>query len=277
MKKFKETSLKIIIWACGLFVFLLCVAMIVYIFVRGLPYINLKLITTAPSVLRGTDGILPMILNTLYIIIITLLIATPIVIGAAIYLNEYAKSTNKLVKMIEFTIVTLAGIPSIIYGLFGFMFFVTFLKLSMSILAGALTLTIITLPIIIRTTQEALKTVPEQYRDGALALGAPKSYMIKTILIPSAMTGIVTAVILSIGRIVGESAALIFTAGIGYSLPSNAFTHIFKSGATLTVQLYQYLALGKNLDVCFAIASVLILVILFVNYSTKRISKKLKK
>lgn len=277
MKKINEIFLKILIWACGLFVFLLCLSMIVYIFVRGLPYISLQLLTSAPSVLRGTEGILPMIINTLYIIIITLLIATPIGIGAAIYLNEYAKNTSRFVHAIEFTIETLAGIPSIIYGLFGFMFFVTFLKLQMSILSGALTLAIITLPIMIRTTQESLKTVPDHYREGALALGAPKSYMIKTILVPCAMPGIVTAIILSIGRIVGESAALIFTAGIGYSLPANAFTHIFKSGATLTVQLYQYLALGKDLDVCFAIAAVLIVIILIVNYSTKKISNRLKK
>ncbi len=277
MRKLKDSIIKILIWGCGLSVFILAISMIVYVFIRGLPHLTLKLVTTATSVLKGTEGILPMIINTLYVIIITLLISTPIGIGAAIYLNEYSKSTSKIVGIIEFTIETLAGIPSIIYGLFGFMFFVSFLHLKMSILSGALTVGIIILPLIIRTTQESLKTVPQLYREGSLALGATKLYLIKSILIPYAMPGIVTSVILSIGRIVGESAALIFTAGIGYSLPNGLFSHLSKSGATLTVQLYQYLAVGKDLSICFAIASVLMIVILIVNFSTKYISKKLIK
>ena len=277
MKKLTDSILKTMIWASGLFVLVLSVSLVGYIFVRGLPYVTLKLLTTAPSELKGTYGILPMILNTIYIIVITLLISTPIGIGAAIYLNEYSKSTNKLVKVIEFTIETLAGIPSIIYGLFGFMFFVTFLKLRMSILSGALTVAIVILPTIIRTTQESLKTVPENYREGSLALGSSKFQLIRTILVPSAMPGIITAIILSIGRIVGESAALIFTSGIGYSMPKGVFSHLFKSGATLTVQLYQYLARGESLDVCFAIAAILIFIVLIVNISTKYLSKKLAK
>lgn len=277
MKRKNDLILKIIIWGCGLFVFILSLSMVIYILVRGLPYLDYKLISTAPSELKHTIGILPMIINTLFIIVIALLFSTPVGIGAAIYINEYAKRSSKIVKSIEFSIETLAGIPSIIYGLFGFMFFVMFLNLKMSILSGSLTVAIIVLPTIIRTTQESLKTVPASYREGALALGSGKFYLIKTILIPCSLQGIVTSVILSIGRIIGESAALIFTAGIGYSMPRNLFSHIFKSGASLTVQLYQYATRGESLDICFAIATILIIIILIINLSTRYISNKFTK
>ena len=277
MKRTSDKLLKCLIWACGLFVAAISVGMIVYIVVRGLPYLSWSLLTTAPSELKGTIGILPMIINTIYIIVITLLIATPIGVGAAIYLNEYARSTSRVVRAIEFTIETLSGIPSIIYGLFGYMFFSIFMGLKVSILSGALTVAIVTLPLIIRTTQESLKTVPDSYREGALALGAKKLHLIFTILLPCAMPGIITSVILSIGRIIGESAALIFTAGIGYSLPKGLFSHIGKSGATLTVQLYQYASRGESLTVCFAVATILILVVLLLNLSTKYISSKFMK
>ncbi len=272
-----DTLIKIAIYlSAGICVSVL-VAMIGYILYRGFPMLNFEFISTSPSTLKNTFGILPNIINTLYIIVITIVIATPLGIGAAIYLNEYAKK-GKLVTVIEFTTETLAGIPSVIYGLFGFVFFCTFLKLQYSIIAGSLTLTIMVLPLIIRTTQEALKTVPPSYREGALGIGATKWYTIRTILLPSAMRGIMTAVILSIGRIVGESAALIFTAGIGTVLPKTFMgylSHGANSGATLTVQLYQYAGRGEN-DVAFGIAAVLIIIVFIINMITNLFGKTKK-
>lgn len=261
-----DTILKVAIYLCTALCIGVLVFIIGYILYRGLPVISLEFLSTAPSTLKNTYGILPNIINTLYIIVITIVIATPLGIGAAVYLNEYAKK-GKVVKAIEFTTETLAGIPSIIYGLFGFVFFCTFLKLQYSIISGSLTLTIMVLPIIIRTTQEALKTVPISYREGALGIGATKWYTIRTILIPSAMRGIMTSVILSIGRIVGESAALIFTAGIGTVLPKTLMQyakHGMNSGATLTVQLYQYAGRGEN-DIAFGVATVLVVIVLIIN------------
>ncbi len=250
-----DILVKTIIWICGILILLMLFSIVLYVFFKGLPNISWELLSTAPSEYKGTIGILPMIINTLYIVVITVLISTPIGVCSAIYLNEYS-GKNRLVRTIEFTTETLAGIPSIIYGLFGFAFFVIFLKLQYSIISGALTLTIMVLPTIIRTTQEALKSVPSIYREGALGLGSTKLYMIRTILIPSSLPGILTAVILSIGRIVGESAALIFTSGLGYALPKGLFQHINSSGATLTVQLYQYAVRGEKLEIPFAIAGV---------------------
>lgn len=264
--------LKGIIWLSGMLIISILAFIIIYIFYRGLPNISWNLVSTAPSELKGTVGILPMIINTIYIIVITLLIATPIGVFSAIYLNEYA-GKNKFVKIIEFTTETLAGIPSIIYGLFGFAFFVVFLNFKYSILSGALTLTIMVLPTMIRTTQESLKAVPSMYKEGALGLGATKLYTIRTVLVPNAFSGILTAILLSIGRIVGESAALIFTAGIGYALPKGIIEHVSNSGATLTVQLYQYAMRGEKLEIPFAIAAILIITILIVNLSTKAIAR----
>lgn len=273
-KKFRffDFFIKSLIWLSGIFIFTVLISIIFFVFYKGLPSISWKFLITAPSELDGTIGILPMIINTIYIIVITLVISTPIGIFSAIYLNEYA-GKNKLVKIIEFTTETLAGIPSIIYGLFGFAFFVVGLKLGYSILSGAFTLTIMILPTIIRTVQEALKTVPNMYREGALGLGATKLHIIRTILVPSAIPGILTAIILSIGRIVGESAALIFTAGLGYSLPSGLFEHVKSTGASLTVQLYQYAIRGESLEIPFAIASILVIIVLVVNITTKVIAK----
>lgn len=267
-KKFRlsDTIIKVLIYLCAAFCVVVLVGIIGYILFRGLPSIDLGFLTTAPSTLKNTYGILPNIINTLFIIVITIILATPLGIGAAVYLNEYAKK-GKIVKIVEFTTETLAGIPSIIYGLFGFVFFCTFLKLQYSIISGSLTLTIMVLPLIIRTTQEALKTVPISYREGALGIGATKWYTIRTILIPSAMRGILTSVILSIGRIVGESAALIFTAGIGTILPKTIMqflNHPMNSGATLTVQLYQYAGRGEN-DIAFAVAAVLVIIVFVIN------------
>lgn len=253
----------------------LVLGIIVYVFYNGMGSLNLQFFTQGPSEIKKTVGILPMIINTLYMIVVSLLIAVPISIGGAIYLNEYANHNSLLVKIILFTIDTLAAIPSIIYGLFGFVFFCGYLHLGTSILSGCFTLAIVVLPTIIRTTQQALREVPAGFREGALGLGATKFQVIKTVLLPSAISGIVTGVILSIGRIVGESAALLFTAGIGYSMPKGIFSHLFKSGATLSVQLYQYAARGENFGVCFAIASVLIVVVILINYLTKYFSKKL--
>lgn len=246
-----------------------------YIFVKGFRLVTPEFLTTVTSVRNGTVGIAGNIVNTIYIIIITLLIATPIGVGSAIYLNEYAKP-GKLVKLIEFTTETLSGIPSIIFGLFGMIFFGRTLNLGYSILTGSLTLTIMVLPLITRNTQEALKTVPLSYRSGALGMGATKWYMIRTILLPSAMPGIITGIILAIGRIVGESAALLFTAGSGYLLPkpgAGLFNKILESGGTLTIQLY--LSMSKaQYDVAFAIAFVLLIIVFIINMLTKYLAKK---
>ncbi|MEG0803330.1 MAG: phosphate ABC transporter permease PstA, partial [Pygmaiobacter sp.] len=213
-RRVRDTLLKTAIYAAAGSTVALLVCLIGYIFVRGLPHITWQLLTTAPSALKNTIGILPNILNTVYIILISLVVVLPLGIGAAIYLTEYA-TNRRLIAVIEFTTETLAGIPSILYGLFGMLFFCQFLGLQVSLLAGALTLVLMILPTIVRTTQESLKTVPESYREGALGLGATRWTMIRTIILPSSVDGIVTGCILAVGRIVGESAALIFTAGIG--------------------------------------------------------------
>lgn len=242
---------------------------------QGFSSISLEFLTTVPSTLKGTFGIAGNLLNTLYIVLITLLFATPIGVGSAIYLNEYAKP-GKVVRAIEFTTEILSGIPSIIFGLFGMVFFGTTLRLGYSILTGAFTLTLMVLPLITRNTQEALKTVPESYRSGALGMGATKWYMIRTILLPSAMPGIITGIILAVGRIVGESAALLFTAGSGYLLPKTAagfFDKIFQSGGTLTIQLYLCMQKAQY-DESFGIALVLLVFVLAINMLTKYLSKK---
>lgn len=248
---------------------LLLLGVIGYILFRGLPHISWELVSTKPSLLRGTTGILPNILNTVYIIAITLVLVLPLGVGAAIYLNEYAKNKN-LVKMMELATETLAGIPSIIYGLVGMLVFVQFLSLGTSLLAGAFTLVIMTLPTIIRTTQESLKTVPDAYREGALALGAGKWHMIRTVVLPCVIDGIVTGCILSIGRVVGESAALLFTAGMASELlsPGEAL-RMGNAGSTLTVALYMYAKERGQFDTAFAIAVILLLLTLVINLSAK--------
>lgn len=251
------------------------IGIIAYVAIRGVGAVNWQFLSTVTSELKGTFGILGNIVNTLYIIVISLLIATPIGIGAAVYLTEYAKP-GRLVRLIEFTTETLAGIPSIIYGLFGMAFFGVSLKLGTSIICGCLTLTIMVLPLIIRTTQESLKTVPLGYRTGALGIGATKWYMIRTIILPSALPGIVTAVILSVGRIVGESAALLFTAGSGYYLPKHLFSHVLKSGGTLTIEMYLRMERGE-FDYAFGIALVLVVIVLVINALTKVITNSMKK
>lgn len=250
---------------------ILLLSIIGYVTYRGISKVNWQFISTVPSTINETFGILGNIVNTLYIIVITLLIALPIGIGSAIYLNEYAKN-KRFVRIIEFTTETLAGIPSIIYGLFGMVFFGITLNLKFSILCGSLTLTIMILPLIIRTTTESLRTVPKGYRDGAIGIGSTKWYMIRTIILPSATPGIVTGTILAMGRIIGESAALLFTAGSVYLLPKNLFSHIFNSGGTLTIQMY--LSMSKaEYDNAFGIGFVLLFLVLILNLITKIILK----
>ena len=247
---------------------------ICYVTVRGIGSVSLEFLTTVTSARKGTVGIAGNIVNTLYIIVITLVIATPIGVGSAIYLNEYAKP-GKIVRIIEFTTETLSGIPSIIFGLFGSVFFGTTLHLGYSLLTGALTLSLMILQLITRNTQEALRTVPDSYRSGALGMGATKWHMIRTILLPSAMPGIITGVILAIGRIVGESAALLFTAGSGYLLPKAGgwLSKILQPGGTLTIQLY--LSSSKaEYNVAFGIAFVLLVIVLCINFLTKYLAKR---
>lgn len=263
------------IYASAAFSVLLLLGMIGYVLYKGAGSISWSFLTTVTSVLKGTTGIAGNIINTLYIIIITMLIATPIGVGAAVYLNEYAKP-GKLVSVIEFATETLAGIPSIIFGLFGMMFFGQTLGLGYSILTGSFTLVLMVLPLITRNTQEALKTVPDSYRSGAVGLGTGKWYMIRTILLPSAMPGIITGVILAIGRIVGESAALLFTAGSAKLLPkgiTDIFSKALDSGGTLTIQLYLSMTKGEY-EVAFGIAVVLLVIVLLINFTTKRMAKR---
>ena len=270
--RMSDTVLTGLIYLCAGVSMMILIGIMGYVFVRGIPNISWSFLTTVTSTRKGTFGILGNIVNTLYIVVLTLLIATPIGVGAAIYLNEYARP-GKLVRAIEFTTETLSGIPSIIFGLFGMVFFGTALKLKYSILTGALTLTLMILPIITRTTQEALKTVPDSYRTGALGIGATKWYMIRTILLPSAMPGILTGVILAIGRIVGESAALLFTAGSGYYLPKDWFSRIFESGGTLTIQLYLFMQKAKYNE-AFGVAVVLLVIVLGINALAKYLSHR---
>ena len=256
---------------------ILLVAIIGYIFYRGIPHVTWNLLSTVPSLLDDNIGILPNILNTVYIIVIALVFSLPIGVGTAVYLNEYA-SNKKLVRVLELATETLSGIPSIIYGLAGMLIFVQALNIGTSILAGALTIAVMTLPIIIRTTQEALKTVPDSYREEALALGSGKWHMVRTVVLPCAMDGIVTGVILSIGRIVGESAALLYTAGLANVIlnplqsikPGNA-------GATLTVSLYIYAKERGEFGVAFAIAVILLLITFTINITAKLLAHKLKR
>ncbi len=264
-------AMRFLMWMAAGITAALTLFLLGYVLIKGLPNISWELLSSKPSYLRGTVGILPDILNTLYIILTTLLFVLPLGVGAAIYLTEYA--TNKrLVGMIEYAAETLSGIPSIIYGLFGSLFFCQFLDLDKSLLAGALTLVIMNLPIIMRTTQESLKTVPQSYREGAFGLGAGKWRVIRTVVLPNCVEGVITGCILSVGRIVGESAALLFTAGFAHSL-NGFFEGLFSSGATLTVALYVYATEDGNFEVAFAIAAILMILTLLINLSATLIGK----
>ena len=265
-----------LIYFCAAISVVLLAGIIIYVFVKGAGTVNWSFLTSVTSVLKGTVGIAGNIVNTLMIILITMLIATPIGVGAAIYLNEYAKP-GRLVSIIEFATETLSGIPSIIFGLFGMMFFGQTLGLGYSILTGSLTLILMVLPLLTRNTQEALKTVPDSYRHGAVGLGAGKWHIIRTILVPSAMPGIITGVILAIGRIVGESAALLFTAGSAKKLPpslAGLLPKIFQSGGTMTIQLYLSATSEGDFDTAFGIALVLLVLVFFINLGTKQLAAK---
>lgn len=234
-----------------------------------------ELLSTRPSYLSGQIGILPDILNTLYIMIATLLVVLPLGVGAAIYLTEYAKS-KKLVGIIEYAAETLSGIPSIIYGLVGMLFFCQFLNLKTSLLAGALTLVIMNLPTVMRTTQESLKTVPQSYREGAFGLGAGKWRVIRTVVLPGCVDGVITGCILSVGRILGESAALLFTAGFAHAL-NGFFDGLGSSGCTLTVALYVYAKEQGEFEVAFAIAAILMVMTLIINLAAALVSRYWRK
>lgn len=246
------------ILTCGLVIFL-----IGYVLVKGFPHITWELLSTKPSYLNDSVGILPDILNTFYIVIATLAIVLPLGVGAAIYLTEYA-SNKRLVGIIEYAAETLSGIPSIIYGLVGMLFFCQFLGFQTSLMAGALTLVIMNLPTIIRTTQESLKTVPQSYREGAFGLGAGKWRVIRTVVLPGSVDGIITGCILSVGRIIGESAALLFTAGFAHAL-NGFFSGLGSAGATLTVALYVYAKEQGEFEIAFAIAAILMILVLLIN------------
>ena len=264
-----------LVWASAVLVIVLVAGILGMVLVRGIPHISWKFLTTTASVLKGTDGILPAILNTLYVILLTLLIVLPLGVGAAVYLTEYAQN-RKVISVIEFTNETLAGIPSIIYGLVGMLVFAQTLGFQTCLLSGSLTLVIMNLPTIIRTTQESLKTVPQGYREGALGLGAGKWHMIRTVVLPNAVDGIVTGCILAIGRIVGESAALLFTAGFGLVL-NGFFESLQSSSASLTVALYVYANERGETAVAFAIACILMVLTLLINLAANITGKKLKK
>ena len=245
--------------------------LIVYVLTKGLANITWELLSAKPSYLRNRIGILPDILNTLYVIVATLAIVLPLGVGAAIYLTEYA-SNKKLVAVIEYAAETLSGIPSIIYGLVGMLCFCQFFGLQTSLLAGSLTLVIVNLPTIMRTVQESLKTVPQSYREGAFGLGAGKWRVIRTVVLPGCVDGVITGCILSIGRILGESAALLFTAGFAHAL--NGFFEGLKSaGSTLTVALYMYAKVQGEFDVAFAIAAILMLLTILINTAATLVAR----
>ena len=263
------------VWVAAALVIVLVAGIIAMVLVRGIPHISVEFLTTTASVLKGTDGILPAILNTLYVILLTLLIVLPLGVGAAVYLTEYA-TNRRLIEVIEFTNETLAGIPSILYGLVGMLVFAQTLGFKTCLLSGSLTLVIMNLPTIIRTTQESLKTVPQGYREGALGLGAGKWHIIRTIVLPCSVDGIVTGCILAVGRIVGESAALLFTAGAAEVIAQNVVKAYTSNGATLSVLLYLRAFEDGDFDSAWAIGAVLLVLVLAINLAARLAKTKLK-
>ncbi len=270
ISKFRDNALKVLIGLSTIFTCGVLIWIIFYIVSKGIGGIDIEFLTTAPF--KDEGGVFPMIISTIWIVIIALLISTPIGIGSAIYLNEYAKA-GKLVNIVRFAIESLAGIPSIIYGLFGLIFFVTMLKFNYSILAGALTVSIMVLPVIIRTTEESLKTVPRSYREGSLALGASKIRTIVRIVLPSAIPGILSGVILSVGRIVGETACIYMTAGMVPKMPET----IMNSGRTLSVHLYLLAKEGISFEKAYATATVLIVIVAVINLCANLVAKFLNR
>ena len=257
------TAMRALMYICAGLTGALAVLLVVYVFAKGLPNISWQLLSTKPSYLTGSIGILPDILNTVYIVIASLVVVLPLGVGAAVYLTEYA-SNRRVVAAIEYAAETLSGIPSIIYGLVGMLFFCQLLSMQTSLLAGALTLVIMNLPTVMRVTQESLRTVPQSYREGAFGLGAGKWRVVRTVVLPGCVDGVVTGCILSVGRILGESAALLFTAGFAHAL-GGFFDALTSSGATLTVALYFYAKEQGEFGVAFAIAAILMLLTLVIN------------
>ena len=275
-----EITMRTLLYGSAFLTCALLLLIIGYICVKGIPGISWQFLTTEESVLNDTVGILPAIYNTLFVIFVSLIIVLPLGVGAAIYLTEYAKS-RRLVTAIEYATETLAGIPSIIYALVGVIIFCTTLGLEKTLIAGSLTLVIMTLPTIIRTTQESLKTVPQSYREGSLGLGSGKWHMIRTVVLPSSIDGIVTGCILAIGRIVGESAVLLYTVGMSMVLQDffrDGISSLLKSsGSTLTVALYVYAKERADFDLAFSVAVVLMVITLCINLAAKLVGKRLRK
>jgi len=267
-------AMQVLMGACVGVTIVLVLLLIGYVLARGLPNITWELLSTKPSYLAGRIGILPDILNTLYLVAATLIVVLPLGVGAAVYLTEYA-SNKKIVSVIEYAAETLSGIPSIIYGLVGMLIFCQFLNLKTSILAGSLTLTIMNLPTILRTTQESLKTVPQSYREGAFGLGAGKWRVIRTVVLPGCVDGVITGCILAVGRIIGESAALLFTAGFAHAL--NGLAGLFAPGASLTVALYVYAKEQGEFEVAFAIAAILMILTVAINLAAVLAGRYFKK
>ena len=253
----------------------LALFLVIYVLAKGLPNLSWKLLSTAPSYLNGEIGILPDLLNTLYIVMATLVVVLPLGVGAAVYLTEYA-TNRRLIAAIEYAAETLSGIPSIIYGLVGMLFFCQFLGMQTSLMAGALTLVIMNLPTVMRTTQESLKTVPQSYREGAFGLGAGKWRTIRTLVLPGCVDGILTGCILSVGRILGESAALLFTAGFAHAI-NGIFDGLTSAGSTLTVALYIYAKEQGDFEVAFAIAALLMILTLLINLAATLVGSYFKR
>ncbi len=279
-RRTSDVVLKVLIYLAAGITVVVLLGILGYILVNGVPYITWKFISTPYSEIDPElKGILPMIINTMYIVVITLLISAPIGVCSAIYLTQYARQ-GKLVRAIRFTTEVLSGIPSIIFGLFGYTVFCVLFRLQVSILAGCLTMTICILPTIVRTTEESLLAVPGSYKEGAMALGAGKLRVILGIVLPCAMPGVLTAIILAVGRIVGESAALLFTSGIGYSMPKGFFRQIMTSGRTLTLHLYQTAREASTPDamnIAFGTAAVLLILVFILNRLASLLSRMLKK
>ena len=279
-RRIYNVGMRTLIYIAAAIVVALLVFLLGYILYRGLPNLTWEFLTSEESVVRDVQGIGPAILNTLYVIIATLVVVLPLGVGSAIYLTEYA-TNRKLVAAIEFATETLAGIPSIIYALVGVLVFAESLALGKTLIAGAFTLVIMTLPTVIRTTQESLKTVPQSYREGSLGLGSGKWHMIRTVVLPSSIDGIVTGCILAIGRIVGESAVLLYTVGMSMQMQDffrNGLESFFSaSGSTLSVALYVYAKVRADFDLAFSVAVVLIIITLVINLAASLAGRKLKK
>ena len=268
--------MRTLMMVCAALTCVLAVFLIAYVLVKGVPNLSWQLLSTKPSYLDDTIGILPDIISTVCMVLATLLVVLPLGVCAAVYLTEYA-TNKKLVAVIEYAAETLSGIPSIIYGLVGQMFFCQFLGMKKSLIAGAMTLVIMNLPTIMRTTQESLKTVPQSYREGAFGLGAGKWRTIRTVVLPGCVDGVITGCILAVGRILGETAALLYTAGFAHTLYGGLRETLESSGATLSVALYVYAKEQGEFEVAFAIAAILMVLALLINLAATLTGRYFKK